>query len=49
MVGDSPSDIEAGRKAGALTVKIGDGQDCEADLIFAGLLDFARLFEEKEA
>lgn len=41
MVGDSPSDIAAGRKAGTLTVRIGDTQDNEADLMFAGLLDFA--------
>ncbi len=48
MVGDSPSDIAAGRKAGALTVRIGDTQDNEADLMFAGLLDFA-LFLKTES
>ena len=48
MVGDSPSDIAAGRKAGSLTVRIGDGQDYQADLRFASLLDFA-LFLKKES
>ena len=48
MVGDSPSDIEAGRKAGSMTVKIGDRQDCGADLIFPSLLDFA-IFLKREA
>ena len=48
MVGDSPSDIAAGRKAGALTVRIGDGEDSEADLAFARLLDFA-LFLKNES
>lgn len=48
MVGDSPSDIEAGRKAGSMTVKIGDGQDCEADLIFPSLLDFAIFLRERD-
>ena len=48
MVGDSPSDIAAGRKAGSLTVRIGDGQDYEADLKFASLLDFA-LFLKRES
>ena len=47
MVGDSPSDIEAGRKAGSMTVKIGEGQDCEADLIFPSLLDFAVFLRER--
>jgi D-glycero-D-manno-heptose 1,7-bisphosphate phosphatase len=48
MVGDSPSDVAAGRKAGAFTVRIGDGEDSEADLTFAGLLDFA-LFLKNES
>jgi D-glycero-D-manno-heptose 1,7-bisphosphate phosphatase len=48
MVGDSPSDIAAGRKAGASTVRIGAGEDSEADLTFAGLLDFA-LFLKTES
>ncbi len=47
MVGDSPSDIEAGRKAGSLTVKIGDGQDCGADMVFPSLLDFANFLQSK--
>jgi D-glycero-D-manno-heptose 1,7-bisphosphate phosphatase len=47
MVGDSPSDIEAGRKAGSMTVKIGDGQDCQADLSFPSLLDFAVFLRER--
>ncbi len=40
MVGDSPSDIAAGKCAGVITVKIGsDGT--HADLCFPTLLDFA--------
>ena len=41
MVGDSPSDIAAGRKAGSLTVSIGNFEESQADLMFATLLDFA--------
>ncbi len=48
MVGDSPSDIAAGRKAGSLTVRIGTVEDSEADLKFASLLDFA-LFLKTES
>ncbi len=40
MVGDSASDIEAGRKAGSMTVRIGE-EDPQADLSFPTLLDFA--------
>jgi D-glycero-D-manno-heptose 1,7-bisphosphate phosphatase len=47
MVGDSASDIEAGRKAGSMTVKIGTGPDCQADLIFPSLLDFAVFLKER--
>lgn len=40
MVGDSPSDMSAGRCAGVTTVMIG-GHSADADLRFPTLLDFA--------
>lgn len=42
MVGDSPSDVAAGRRAGTRTVKIGESSDGQADMAFMDLLDFAR-------
>jgi len=47
MVGDSRSDMAAGRNAGTRTVLIGKDTDDQADLAFASLLDFA-LFTKKE-
>ncbi len=41
MVGDSPSDIGAGRRAGTRTVRIGSSEDANADLAFRDLLEFA--------
>jgi D-glycero-D-manno-heptose 1,7-bisphosphate phosphatase len=41
MVGDSPSDIEAGRRAGTRTVLIGKREDADPDARFDSLLDFA--------
>jgi D-glycero-D-manno-heptose 1,7-bisphosphate phosphatase len=41
MVGDSPSDIDAGRRAGAQTVRIGPTRDDQADFTFPSLSDFA--------
>jgi D-glycero-D-manno-heptose 1,7-bisphosphate phosphatase len=41
MVGDSPSDIAAGRKAGTRTVRIGKSEDGDADFAFRTLLEFA--------
>jgi D-glycero-D-manno-heptose 1,7-bisphosphate phosphatase len=46
MVGDSPSDIEAGRRAGTRTVLIGARDDVDPDARFDSLLDFA-LFLKK--
>jgi len=45
MVGDSASDVAAGRSAGTRTVRIGRGQDEEADLTFPSLLAFALYLE----
>lgn len=42
VVGDSPSDMEAARKAGVRSVRITDGQDDTAYAVFKNLLDFAR-------
>jgi D-glycero-D-manno-heptose 1,7-bisphosphate phosphatase len=42
MVGDSPSDIEAGRNAGVRTVRIAREPDPSAHLTFPTLLRFAR-------
>jgi D,D-heptose 1,7-bisphosphate phosphatase len=41
MVGDSPSDIEAGHRAGTRTVRIASEPDEVADFTFASLLEFA--------
>jgi len=41
MVGDSPSDVEAGKSAGTTTVRIGREDASGADLVFSSLLDFA--------
>jgi phosphoglycolate phosphatase-like HAD superfamily hydrolase len=47
MVGDSAKDVEAGKRVGAMTVRIGPEEDSEADMVFPSLLDFA-LFLERE-
>jgi D-glycero-D-manno-heptose 1,7-bisphosphate phosphatase len=45
MVGDSSTDVAAGRKAGVATVRISPEPDESADLVFSSLLDFARYLE----
>lgn len=47
MVGDSPSDVAAGRKAGVRTIRIGNHDDKDADAVFGNLLDFALNLEKK--
>lgn len=48
MVGDSPSDVEAGKRAGSTTVRIGPpDDDSPADMVFASLLDFARFLSAR--
>lgn len=46
-VGDSPSDVDAGQRAGTRTVRIAAQKDENADLTFSSLLDFA-LFLERQ-
>jgi D-glycero-D-manno-heptose 1,7-bisphosphate phosphatase len=46
MVGDSLTDVSAGRNAGVATVRIGPEPDESADLVFPSLLDFARYLEQ---
>ncbi|MBI4965658.1 MAG: HAD family hydrolase [Desulfomonile tiedjei] len=46
MVGDSPSDVAAGRRAGTRTVRIAAEKDNDADYTFSSLIDFA-LFARK--
>jgi D-glycero-D-manno-heptose 1,7-bisphosphate phosphatase len=46
MVGDSPSDIGAGKRAGTRTVRITAGDDDTADLVFPGLPAFAEFLED---
>jgi len=46
MVGDTPSDIEAGKRAGVRAVQITDGDECVADTVFPSLLDFALYLKE---
>lgn len=41
MVGDSISDVAAGKSAGATTVRIGETSDADADMAFGSLLEFA--------
>jgi len=41
MVGDSPSDVAAGRRAGVMTVRISTETDKDADYTFGSLIDFA--------
>jgi histidinol-phosphate phosphatase family protein len=45
MVGDSASDVEAGKRAGARTVRIGREDESGADMVFPSLLDFAVFME----
>jgi D-glycero-D-manno-heptose 1,7-bisphosphate phosphatase len=45
MVGDSPTDMAAGKRAGVATVRIGSEPDESADMAFPSLLDFARYLE----
>jgi len=47
-VGDSDSDVAAGKSAGTKTVRIATGTDNEADLTFPDLLHFALFLEERE-
>ena len=42
MVGDSPSDVAAGRRAGVRTVRVATERDEDADLTFSSLIDFAQ-------
>jgi D-glycero-D-manno-heptose 1,7-bisphosphate phosphatase len=46
MVGDSPSDIEAGHRAGTRTVRIAAEPDEIADFTFASLLEFATFLRD---
>ncbi len=48
MVGDSPSDVAAGRNAGARTVRLGDESDEEADFVASSLLDFALFLKNRQ-
>lgn len=41
VVGDSPSDVAAGRRAGVRTVRISTEEDEDADFTFSSLIDFA--------
>jgi D-glycero-D-manno-heptose 1,7-bisphosphate phosphatase len=41
MVGDSAADVAAGKSAGAITVRIGDLSDLNADMAFGSLREFA--------
>lgn len=48
MVGDSPSDIGAGKRAGTRTVRLTEGIDETADLVFPNLASFARFLAAQE-
>jgi len=45
MVGDSSTDVLAGKSAGVTTVLISEEPDESADLVFSSLLDFARYLD----
>ncbi len=47
MVGDSPSDVEAGKRAGVTTVRITRDPDDDAEMVFPDLLEFARYLEDE--
>lgn len=47
MVGDSPADIGAGKLAGTRTVRITEGTDETADLVFPNLAAFARFLDDQ--
>jgi D-glycero-D-manno-heptose 1,7-bisphosphate phosphatase len=47
MVGDSSSDVAAGRNAGTRTVRVGVESDQDADFAVSGLLDFALLLKKQ--
>jgi D-glycero-D-manno-heptose 1,7-bisphosphate phosphatase len=47
LVGDSKSDVEAGKKAGTRTVQICEDDICGADMVFPSLLDFAHYLQEQ--
>lgn len=47
MVGDSPADVEAGRRAGTRTVFIGEDKTVDADMIFPRLIDFAVFLKDR--
>ena len=49
MVGDSPSDMEAGRRAGTRTVFIGEDNTVDADMMFPRLIDFAIFLKDRGA
>lgn len=46
MVGDAASDVQAGKRAGVTAVRITNGEDCHADMVFPTLLDFALHLKE---
>jgi D-glycero-D-manno-heptose 1,7-bisphosphate phosphatase len=47
LVGDSKSDVEAGKKAGTRTVQICEDDICGADMVFPSLLDFAQHLQKQ--
>jgi len=47
MVGDSPSDVAAGKRAGVRAIRIGNHRDEDADAVFGSLLDFALDLKKK--
>jgi D-glycero-D-manno-heptose 1,7-bisphosphate phosphatase len=46
-VGDSDSDVAAGKQAGTRPVRIGTLDDVNADMAFPSLLDFALFLKEQ--
>ncbi len=47
MVGDSASDIDAGRRAGTRTVRIGLDRDSNADMVFPSLPEFVTFLQQQ--
>jgi D-glycero-D-manno-heptose 1,7-bisphosphate phosphatase len=47
MVGDSVSDIDAGRRAGTRTVRIAREHDPNADMVFPSLPDFVTFLQQQ--
>lgn len=47
LAGDSRSDVQAGKSVGTKTVRIGEEDDSDADMVFPSLLEFAEFLQRR--